>query len=158
MIFSMKKINLITCLFLNVILFGCVNSMHQTQTSTYILSNIDKIYVEKFPPDGRGIEKIIANELNAMGYQAIVGQIQPKNIDAVVTYRDKWRWDITMYMLSISIKIRDPDTGFPLAVGNSLHTSLTRKSPEELVREVLGNMLKGSKLNRSNSRQIQFED
>jgi hypothetical protein len=45
-------------------------------------------------------------------------------------------------MLSISIKMRDPETGFPLAIGNSLHTSLTRKSPKELVREVLRNMLK----------------
>jgi hypothetical protein len=28
-----------------------------------------------------------------------------------------------------------------MAVGNSFHTSLTRKSPEEMVDEVLGNML-----------------
>jgi hypothetical protein len=138
----MGNFKLIIYLFLAAILVGCVNSAHQAKSSSVNLSNIKKIYVEKFPSDGRGIEKIIANELNSMGYEAVVGEIQPDDIDAFITYRDKWRWDITMYMLSISIKMRDPETGFPLAIGNSLHTSLTRKSPKELVREVLRNMLK----------------
>jgi hypothetical protein len=34
---------------------------------------------------------------------------------------------------------------FPLAVGNSYHTSVTRKSPEEMVDEVLTNILNTSK-------------
>jgi len=61
-----------------------------------------------------------------------------------VTYVDKWMWDITMYLLELTITIRDPQTDYPLANGNSYHTSLTRKSPPEMVDEVLGNIFKES--------------
>jgi hypothetical protein len=49
-------------------------------------------------------------------------------------------WDITMYMIELTIDFRDPKTSFPLATGTSMHTSLTRKSPEEMVEEVLTNI------------------
>ena len=64
----------------------------------------------------------------------------PAAVDAVVTYRDKWMWDITMYMIELSITLRNPENDYPLAVGNSYHTSLTRLSPEEMVKEVLANI------------------
>lgn len=62
-----------------------------------------------------------------------------------VTYVDKWMWDITMYLLELTVNVRDPQTGFPVAVGDSLHTSLTRKSPPEMVDEVLDNVFKAQK-------------
>ena len=62
------------------------------------------------------------------------------NADVAVTYADKWVWDITMYMVELSINLRDPKTGFPLATGNSFHTSMSRKSPDEMVDEVLHNI------------------
>jgi len=36
--------------------------------------------------------------------------------------------------------VRDKNN-FPLATGNSLHTSLTRKSPREMAEEVVGNIV-----------------
>jgi hypothetical protein len=50
-----------------------------------------------------------------------------------------------MYMLDLTIVVRDPKTDFPFATGNSRHTSLTRKSPQEMVDEVTGNIFKGEK-------------
>jgi hypothetical protein len=50
-----------------------------------------------------------------------------------------------MYMLELTVVMRDPATDFPLATGNSLHTSLTRKSPKEMVEEVTTNIYKGVK-------------
>jgi len=49
-------------------------------------------------------------------------------------------WDITMYLLELTVTVRNPSNDFPMAVGNSLHTSLTRKSPEEMVDEVMTNI------------------
>jgi hypothetical protein len=54
-------------------------------------------------------------------------------------------WDITMYMLELTITIRDPKTDFPIATGNSFHTSLTRLSPKDMVNEVIENIYKGTK-------------
>lgn len=122
---------------------GCaVNRATATVDPTANLSGVKTIYVTKLAADERGINNIIANRLTKMGYAASTGSDSPKNVDAVATYADKWMWDITMYMLELTITIRDPKNDFPLASGNSFHTSLTRKSPEEMVDEVLNNIFK----------------
>lgn len=129
--------------FLFILLSGCVNNSIHIVDSPNKLKNIKSIFVEKLPADGRGVNQLIVNKLVTMGYQATTEQPQPENVDAIITYRDKWRWDMAMYMLSLSIKIKEPDTGFPIASGNSLHTSLTRKTPEGMVNEVLTNIFYG---------------
>jgi hypothetical protein len=53
-------------------------------------------------------------------------------------------WDITMYLVELTVTIREPKSDYPLATGNSLHTSLTRLSPPEMVDEVVGNIFKES--------------
>jgi hypothetical protein len=111
------------------------------------LSKIKKIYVVKFAPDGREINKIIAKKLESMGFSVETGSEKPTNVDAVVTYKDKWMWDLSMYMLELTITIREPGTDYPMASGHSLHTSLTRKSPEEMVDEVINNIFKQGKQN-----------
>ncbi len=137
-----RKLFLNISLLLVVILFnsGCANRATATLNPTADLVGIESIHVTKFAPDGRGINILIANKLKEMGYQVTSGVDTPVDVDAVVTYKDKWRWDITMYMLELSVSIRDPQTNFPLASGNSYHTSLTRKSPEEMVDEVINNI------------------
>ncbi len=122
---------------------GCaVNRASATIDPTADLGTVKSIYVKKFEPDGRGIDLLIAERLRLRGYAATAGAAKPASMDAVVTYVDKWFWDITMYMLELSISIRDPKTDYPLASGNSLHTSLTRLSPTEMVDEVLDNIFK----------------
>ena len=125
---------------------GCaVNRATATIDPTADLSAVKSIYVKKFEPDGRGIDVLIAERLRLRGYAATAGAARPANVDAVVTYIDKWWWDITMYMLELSISFRDAKTDYPLASGNSFHTSLTRKSPTEMVDEVLDNIFKRGK-------------
>ena len=66
-------------------------------------------------------------------------------MDIAVDYADKWMWDITMYMKELTITFRDPKTNVPLGSGNSFHGSLTRKSPKEMVDEVLTNIFNKAK-------------
>ena len=64
--------------------------------------------------------QLIADKLRSKGVTVTTGvDPAPSNVDAVVTYVDKWMWDITMYMLELTITIRDPKSDFPLATGNS---------------------------------------
>ncbi|MGM9487949.1 hypothetical protein [Ideonella sp. YS5] len=110
------------------------------------LSKVKSVYVVKAPEDERGIDELIKKNLAKRGYQVQGGPEQkpPYMTDAVVTYVDKWMWDITMYMIELTITVRNP-ASFPMATGNSLHTSLTRKSPEEMVDEVLTNIQNAKK-------------
>lgn len=125
---------------------GCaVNRATATVDPSARLDTLKSLHVQHHEPDGRGIDKLIADNLRARGYQVTTGKPPPAQVDATVTYVDKWFWDITMYMLELTVQFREPKTDFPLATGNSFHTSLTRKSPPEMVDEVLGNILKEGK-------------
>ncbi len=108
------------------------------------LSSLKTFYVQKLPADGRGIEKLIVARLDMMGFTASSGEAEAPSakVDAIVTYQDKWMWDITMYMIKLDVQIRDGTTGLALANGESMRPSLQRKSPEGMVEEVMGNIFK----------------
>ncbi len=122
---------------------GCaINRATATLDPSANLGSLKTMHVTKGPKDDNGIDLLIAEKLRSRGYSVTTGTQKPSAIDAVVTYVDRWRWDITMYMLELTITIRDPANDYPLASGKSYHTSLTRKSPAEMVDEVLGNIFK----------------
>lgn len=104
------------------------------------LSNIKSVHVLRHDRDKRQIDLMIANKLKQMGYNASTGKKVSPGIEAIVTYKDKWAWDITLYMVELTVTIRDKKSNFPLARGNSFHTSLTRKSPQAMIDEVLSNL------------------
>lgn len=141
-----KKIRLISFFLVVTVLLtsGCaVNRATATVDPSADLIGVKKVYVQKFAPDSRGINVLIANKLKSMGYEVDTGTFPSgEQVDVLVTYKDKWMWDITMYMLELTVVIRDPKNNFPLASGNSFHTSLSRKPPEEMVDEVVENIFK----------------
>jgi len=129
-------------------LTGCaVNKATASVTPGTDLYAMKTFYVVKPETEKRNTNELIVSYLNKKGLKATTGpeQTPPYQADAVITYIDKWFWDITMYMLELTINIRNPATNFPVATGNSLHTSLTRLSPEEMVNEVMGNIYKEAK-------------
>jgi len=129
-----------------VVLSGCaVNRATGNVDPSVDLPALKTMYVRRIPADD-GTHVLIANKLRTKGVVVSTGvEPPPDNVDAVITYIDKWFWDITMYMLELTIVIRDPKTDFPLATGNSYHTSLTRLSPQEMVNEVIDNIYKAGK-------------
>ncbi|UCV12051.1 hypothetical protein KI614_02050 [Dechloromonas denitrificans] len=126
---------------------GCaVNRATGSVDPSTNLSALKTMYVKKIPAEDGGTNELIAEKLRSKGVTVTTGtDTPPSNIDAVVTYVDRWMWDITMYMLELTVTIRDPKTDFPMATGNSYHTSLTRLSPKEMVNEVVDNIYKGAK-------------
>lgn len=108
------------------------------------LGSIKKIYVVHLAADQRGVDGLIADQLNKMGFEATRGEKAqtPADADAIVTYQDKWMWDITMYMIQLDVQVRKPGSEVALATGHSLRTSLARKSPPEMVAEVLNDIFK----------------
>lgn len=122
---------------------GCAN-MAATVAPGTDLSKIKSIHVAKLAADQRGIDKVIADQLNMMGYATSLGfdSRVPEGTDAVLTYQDKWMWDITMYMIELNVQLRDPKTNMALATAKSYRPSLQRKSPPEMAKEVLTEIFK----------------
>lgn len=141
----MKFLRLILLLACVVGLFsGCVTQLNSNIAPDANLSAVKKIYVIRLPKDERGVDRMIADRLNLMGKQATSGEAAnvPADADAIVTYQDKWTWDITMYMIELNVQVRKPKSEIAIASGHSLRTSLVRKSPQEMVAEVLGDIFK----------------
>lgn len=124
---------------------GCaVNRTTAKLTPGADLSSAKTFYVIEDEKDMETwkVAKLIEDNLIQRGFTVKGGPelSLPYKSDVLLTYADKWMWDITMYMLELTITFRDPTNNFPMAVGNSFHTSLTRKSPSEMVDEVLTNI------------------
>lgn len=126
-------------------LSGCANRATAKVDPAANLGAIKTIHVVKIPEETAGINGLIADDLRRRGYSVTTSTDKAADVDAVVTYTDRWMWDITMYLLELTVMIREPKTEFPMASGNSMHTSLTRKSPPEMVEEVMGNIFKEAK-------------
>ncbi|MEO8627528.1 MAG: hypothetical protein ABI612_05420 [Betaproteobacteria bacterium] len=138
-----RLLRCLLCAALAALVTGCANLQSARAPGTDF-TGLHTMYVVKSPPDDRGIEKLISARLNTMGYQASYGasDTPPQPVDAVVTYEDKWWWDITMYMMELRVQLRDGSTRSILASAQSHRPSLQRKSPEGMVEEVTNELLK----------------
>lgn len=124
---------------------GCA-SLESSVAPGTDLSKLTSFYVLELPADERGVGKMISDCFDRRGFEAIYGTAPtaPSPVDAVVTYEDQWMWDLTVYMLSLGVQIRDPGTGLILASGQSTRASLVRRSPQEMVEEVRTPIFRGS--------------
>ncbi|HEY7116419.1 MAG TPA: DUF4136 domain-containing protein [Tepidisphaeraceae bacterium] len=88
----------------------------------------------------------IQKDLTSRGFTVTAGpeSTMPSLVDARVLAKDKWMWDITMYLLEVKVEIVHPRTGALLASGRSYRTSLVRKSPQEMVNEVFNKIFPNS--------------
>ena len=139
----MKRLVRIGMLCATLLLTACATNK-SARAPDANLHNLKTFYVARLPADERGIEKLISSRLSTMGYQCTSGDAQtpPAPVDAIVTYQDRWMWDITMYMIKLDIQIHDGATGAILANGEVMRPSLQRKSPEGMVEETLGVIFK----------------
>jgi len=123
---------------------GCaVNRASATLMADADLSKVKTLYVVHSENDKHDIDKDLKTAFEKRGFVVSTGPAQttPYAQDAVVTYIDKWMWDLTMYLLELQVTVRNPASNFPLATADSVHTSLTRKSPAEMADEVAANIV-----------------
>ena len=125
---------------------ACVHDATRQLSPSYSTTKINSLhsfYVRQHGQDDHNLAGTIAAQLRQMGYTASHGTSRkaPQRVDAVVTYTDRWMWDITMYMLSLDMQLRDPATDVTLASAKVVRTSLVRKSEPEMARETLIKLL-----------------
>lgn len=136
----------LTIVFMVFSLAACIANLESRKPAGTDLSNLKTFYVQKLPEEGRGVERMLADQLTRMGYVAFYGIDGPATpVDAIITYKDDWWWDLSWYLLQLDIQIRDPQTKLILASGHSKRTSLVRKSSDEIVEDVLNETLKGAR-------------
>ena len=105
------------------------------------LAEMRRFYVQHQPDDPREIHLAIREELRALGLQADAGEgRQTGDYDAVVSYVDRYVWDVSMYCIQLTIYIRDTRTGYITATGWSWRPSIVRKTPQGHARLILSEL------------------
>ena len=122
---------------------GCANRAAATLMADADLSKVKTLYVVHTEGDRHAVDMDIKAAFEKRGYAVTAGPAlkPPYPQDAVVTYVDRWFWDVTMYEIELTVTMRSPINDFPMATANSMHTSLTRKSPAEMADEVTANLI-----------------
>jgi len=111
---------------------GCSKSCNGNYfTGGADLNRLKTFHVVHQPKDTHNIHNLIRDKLTKDGFTATAGPELPQSsyqADSIITYVDRWMWDITLYLLELTVTLRDTTNDFSSAVGNSFRTSLTRKS------------------------------
>lgn len=94
-------------------LAGCRGLDHAQQGTN--LGALKTYHVQSNADDRLGIAKIIADDLNRLGYKTTVGAETPEGVDGVVTYQDVWFDNSNKYLTQINIQVREPGSGKILA-------------------------------------------
>lgn len=122
---------------------GCATNRESASVAADAdITKLKTIYVLRSEQDDRGVYIAISEQLRKLGYAVSTGPEAkvPANTDAVLSYQARWQWDMTMYLLDLRVTLRNPATDALLGSASSYHTSMTRKSTEEMVAEVLSNL------------------
>jgi hypothetical protein len=119
------------------------------------LSQLNSFYVIHNKDDTGGLDKVVLGAFGKMGFDASTGDRNniPNDVDAIVTYEFHWFWDITNYLLMLKVLIRDAETMWPLAMGESVRTSLARKPPDDMAIEILAPLFNPAVLQESKAKQ-----
>lgn len=101
-----------------------------------------KYFVENHGSDQRGLDKLIAFELQSKGYDVSYGVKgkRPEGVDILVVYEDRWQWDMSNYLIHMRIDLRDPITNVLLGTGSSYQTSLARKTKDVIIYNIISGM------------------
>jgi hypothetical protein len=120
----------------------CVTSCSHVDSRTAKNVNLSQFkhpYVVHTLNDGRGIDKIISQQLIKLGYDASHGPITmlPKSADCVIRYQDRWTFDFTTYMIQLDLQVYTARPQRLVAEDSYFRPSVTGGSEVDMVDVVL---------------------
>lgn len=141
----MRISNLICIFTLVIVLTGCATSRNVTVGQ---LAPQKKIVTAAFiPQDGNSpeMDSHIQQQLTVHGVTTKLplpaGTRQSNDVDVILSYSDNWRWDIVMYLNSLTINLFDGASGNLLATGRWDNSAFHGfQNPREVVKELLDDM------------------
>ena len=101
-------------------------------------------FVRSHPADTRRLDQIIAKRMIARGINATTTTPE-SGYDYLVTYIDRWYWDMRMYLIDIRIDVRDGKSNVLVATGRSFQTSLSAmgQTHTDIIDEVVRVIVEG---------------
>jgi hypothetical protein len=126
---------------------GCSTTQHVTLGKTMITKPIRT--VAQVPAEGNSaemnlnLEGALTKEGVSVKQSLPQGTNRSKDVDALVTYVDVWRWDLLMYMQKLNVRLHDAETGDLLAMAQWSDSPLHGfRNAKVVMEEVVAEMLK----------------
>src|SRR3954469_16362961 len=122
-----------------ITLCSCATALKTERSPGTSITDKREFYVERHPDEEWGFHQILADEIALLGYKASAGEAgkQPRTADAIVTYNDKWWWDLSPYMLELNVRVLDAKSRSLIVKTRDYRTSLARRSPKTMAREAV---------------------
>ncbi len=126
-----KAILILLCGSALVAFTGCSTLEPGQRHSQVRLEDLKKAYLVIRPYANLTVSRHIGETLNQRGVSVRIGTGDPKptDVDFVVTYTDKWDWDMAMYLKSLNVQFLDATNGQPIASG-SFHQGFFHGYPD----------------------------
>jgi len=141
--------NIKTALFTAAIflgLTGCSSTQQVTLAKQSIPNHVMTVSQVKQEDNSKDMDANLIQAVNSSGLQMKgslpQGTAKSKDVDALISYQDTWRWDLVMYLKSVSVNLYDAKTGDLLVIG-SWENSALHSFPDsgQVVRNLLNEMV-----------------
>ena len=122
-------------------LAGCASYSAKVKPDV-TLSKYQRIWVKSNMDDNHGIAQFICEALRARGIESGVGPLtmMPRNMQAVISYRDNWTWDFKDHMNSLELSLQDNKIDFPIATARYDGPVALRSAPGEVVENLVAKL------------------
>jgi hypothetical protein len=98
-------------------------------------------YVQSHSADERELDEQIADVMRSRGLDA--SATESEGYDYLVTYIDRWQWDMRVYLVDLRIDVRERESRLLVATGRSFQSSMsaTGDSHRDVIERVVDVLL-----------------
>ena len=132
----MRELTFLSIVFVGLVTLACAGQS-ANPLSPAAQEPSASFYVENHGNDARNLHLLIADTMRQQGLQVTSGARggRPDNVTYIVSYTDRWAWDMRTYLARITIEARDSHSGAVVADSTKHQGSLAAmgKSFEEII-------------------------
>lgn len=131
---------------LALLLVGCVSQSSLDRVQISAMDRQGAVFiVDHQPKDNRSIDSTIVEALQSHGIEAVKRNQATGVGDFVVSYIDRWHWDMRTYLIDLRIDVRRSESDQLVGSARSYQTSLAAmgNSYRDIVRTVVDVLLLG---------------
>jgi hypothetical protein len=132
----------IAILLLGLCAGGCASYTANVEPGTSV-AGFQYYWVKTNLDDNHGLAGLIVQQLRKRGFEADAGPLtmMPRDVQAIVSYRDHWAWDFKNHMTGLQISVREATSERQVAVANFVGPASLTARPLDVVDRLIQELI-----------------